>query len=1845
MLSSHKLQIFIESYYQEFKPSKEFIDPVQKFRVSNPENLIDTDFEYGLQSTKWETLQTVNNIPTVYSATGDLPVEAILSVEAIEGSKQIRVSTGTPHGLILGDPISVQGLTLYQAEGYFTVSGAPDLITFFYELDVPATVTGDISGGYTTIVPAKFYDGSALPIAVDVGAISNEAQPSAVTVTTEETHGFSPGTKVYLRNTVGPKNLVIDDPTLTAPDGRPYVDNTPSFSFNLDVDNSVSTGRGTFRESQVVSHDWEPTYSNYFGAGDFNPTTDEISWPSHQLHPRACLLFSSPNHLEVNGGLNDGYVYYVKIVDENTIQLSTDYENLSDTVSLSDIDDSRGPVRLGLVYKVERNNGLIRYTPSLTRSESSSNNSYSAPVNVNTNHNLTNIAGSGNIITNFNIYQAFGVTSAQWSTGYVYFYVGSNGSATTNFVTVSYSNRSWQGSWGGSASFNYNATNFVWTSGTDQFITLRTTASQSTWGTPYVNATLSWSSPTAGANHSGADLRSATFGLGGEQPGALVAFQGRTPGSYASSAENYSYLANQRTNGRYTTLNVPYTNIVTTADQSGGFTTNYNDSGLENFGTSSQIFYAFARPLATEKNTVFIQNHGVEEPTAATLTINATDFANGQRMAFADSTGNVTQIADEIVSVTLNPVSDDVLRMQYNGTPNTDNVARYPQRFTLTYIKSNDFYNTVYVANHKVIGSEEVLYTHSQYNIEDFVEYDVTDNGSNSAYTFSTTDVNMDGSTLPVGDNPTLTLYRGVTYHFDLNATGHPFYIKTSPTTGAGDQYTDGVTGNGTEVGVVLFTVPEDAPNTLYYACGVHSLMQGTIQVLEMSNNIGGLSFGQTYLASRVNDSRLGIGKAVSSVSSATTDPYGYANNATQTFFVDIETPLGLVPTGASITGIQFRGDFNLRQEYLYITFDDGDSYFVGENGSDSSVWQTENTFGSKDISSLLVTVGGKIGFNLTVDPTSQINFAVGGMTNWWEIRFQVSGDSGVVNLTSPGSGEQKFSIETLLGAYDGVYPIVDTNGPKSFDIQTDFTIPARRYKFTSSNINNVSNTITFADPHNLITGEKVTYVDNGNPSIFTNEPDELFIIAVSATAVKFAGSYLSAINNDSVDIGPQTGQHEIKSSNVIKAIKGSGIIDTTLGSETVVGSGTRFLSSFKRYDPIWIEENGILNEYQVKTITTDESMELFSAVGSTQSGADYFYATQIILRPDGFSLHKPFDGGVDITAGTSPNSKIVRQSRKYFRYQSGKGIQNSFAINFNPPRLASSITGNSLGIATVITQEVHNLNPDDPVVIKDCVVDFGENVYNGEFVVQSVIDPFTFTYEMSAVPIQQKASGFPSYYRKTWTDAFVRAGMFDDQNGFFYEYDGQKIYCVRRSSTAQIGGLVNVTRGSQVVTGSGTAFSTQVDVGQKVVIRGQSYLVVEVSSDTRMVVQPAYRGIDAKNVKATITVDTRVPQDQWNIDTCDGNGPSGFILNVNKIQMGYADYSWYGAGKIRFGWKDQNGEVKYVHEFKHNNRLDESYFRSGNLPGRYEIENGPSANHAPTLFHFGTSVIMDGTFDDDKAYLFTAQSKPFAFTNGANFTVNTNAVSTYQLITLNGRRVWVYALPVAQADAEKASTGTLVRDPSNTSLPEGTYVTQVKLDGASSLIYTSYPATATEPGPPTYADIPSATTITLGETTAIDLTRPLPLISIRLAPSVDSSLTGSVGEREIINRMQLQLKQAGVTANQDILVFLILNALPSSLHFDKVQQPSLSELIEHNAGETLLYGTTIYSLKASSGSTEIDLGELLEMGNSILGGDSIFPAGPDLLTVAVQPQNTATISGASPFFVSGKISWSESQA
>ena len=114
-------------------------------------------------------------------------------------------------------------------------------------------------------------------------------------------------------------------------------------------------------------------------------------------------------------------------------------------------------------------------------------------------------------------------------------------------------------------------------------------------------------------------------------------------------------------------------------------------------------------------------------------------------------------------------------------------------------------------------------------------QFDVSNNGA-VAFQYASTGA---GFTQNI-DNPTLYVTRGQKYHFNINASGHPFYFKTQQGSGTADQYTNGVEGNGTDVGIVTFVPPFDGPDSLFYQCSNHSGMFGTVFLLKESTGGGG---------------------------------------------------------------------------------------------------------------------------------------------------------------------------------------------------------------------------------------------------------------------------------------------------------------------------------------------------------------------------------------------------------------------------------------------------------------------------------------------------------------------------------------------------------------------------------------------------------------------------------------------------------------------------------------------------------------------------------------------------------------------------------------------------------------------------------------------------------------------------------------------------------------------------------------------------------------------------------------------------------------------------------------------
>jgi hypothetical protein len=1079
------------------------------------------------------------------------------------------------------------------------------------------------------------------------------------------------------------------------------------------------------------------------------------------------------------------------------------------------------------------------------------------------------------------------------------------------------------------------------------------------------------------------------------------------------------------------------------------------------------------------------------------------------------------------------------------------------------------------------------------------------------------------------------------------------------------------------------------------------------------------------------------------------------------------------------------------------------------------------------------------------------------------------------INLTAAGTGTQTFNVQTA-GSFDGAYTISNIISPTQYTFGVSAQIPKIQRSVTAGQVDTGTDIITITN-HRFATGTAIEYSNGGSPTIggLTNNAT-YYVIRLDKDKFKVADSYEAAIGGNARDLtgSPSGNNHVITSFTVVGEVAGAGTVAISNGLNTVTGTGTTFLSTFKVGDTIIINlGTGTVLQSEITGIKSNTVLSIATTASSTLSSLAYLIPSGLYVRPGAYSLHRPFDGGVEINAGYGADSQIIRQTRRYFRYQSGKGLVCQFAINFNPSIEIQSITASG-NVATVTTLLPHGLATNKTFTISECSVTSGTNFYNGTFSVQSVPSLTTFTYVMVGEPDDTSANGFPKLQIRNWNGSAIRCGMFDFQNGMFWEYDGTTLYAVRRNSTQQLAGTINATRNSNVITGQGTRFLEQLNAGDYVVVRGQTYKVVSIASNSTFYTSPAYKGLSTNRAIITKTIDTKIPQSQFSVDTCDGTGQTGYVLDIGRIQMAYIDYSWYGAGKIRFGFKDQNGHVKYVHEFKHNNKEYEAYLRSGNLPARYEILNAGTPQFAPSLAHWGTTVAMDGKYDNDGSYLFTGSSSLLSFSGStatatgavgnytyvnadgstatqpiissntaaipiASVNIATNVItltnhgfSSNQVIQyfngggagmsglVNGQHYYVIVDSTSTFGLRSTTTGSRIAvgtqgnaaqffrfawrlNVTQTSVPGygnriihrfrtdasgfaaigsvsfGTEITSSAIGrsvgdfGGTARVYrvsnvgggvadidfffsvadgsvnSTFTATATGGGASPQipaqgllgskyfasADI-SGTTLTVqsitgtgfggnidvgstvsgtgiipgtfitarvggtggtgtytlsqagttgtgvtisgiagrGVTTGVQAftafasnlahtigtTTPIPslipLVSIRLAPSVDSGLIGAVGVRDIINRMQLDLQTVGLLTTHDVEIRLILNGALNAYPWTNVGVPSLCQYIAHANDDNVVGGTTVFTFRASGGSTDSTgkklsnvfnqmIDNLLSLGNSILGGDGVFPNGPDVLTIGIAPLNITGITVNSPLSLSSRITWSESQA
>ena len=726
---------------------------------------------------------------------------------------------------------------------------------------------------------------------------------------------------------------------------------------------------------------------------------------------------------------------------------------------------------------------------------------------------------------------------------------------------------------------------------------------------------------------------------------------------------------------------------------------------------------------------------------------------------------------------------------------------------------------------------------------------------------------------------------------------------------------------------------------------------------------------------------------------------------------------------------------------------------------------------------------------------------------------------------------------------------------------------------------------------------------------------------------------------------------------------------------------------------------------YTISSIISSNTFNIIQQVGGPAVGA--LTGGIVYARPQGQALHRPFDGGVRFsTNAASHNQQYIRQTRRYFRYQSGKGIQMSTGTTLKPQFNLDGITYQSAnGVVSVTTKDPHNIQPGVGIFISGV----NETGYNGSYTIQNVVTPYTFTYVPTSTPSNSVASG--NYYASanSWNGSTNRIGIFDSQNGLFWEYDGQTLSAVKRNSTYQISGTISANSGSSYITGTNTVFNKQLSVGDYIVIKGMSYRVLNILTDTNMMVTPSYRGL-ANTVSAACskTIDLKISQSAFNIDRMDGTGPSGYNIDLTKMQMFYIDYSWYGAGFVRWGVRGPDGSVIYVHKLVNNNVNYLAYMRSGNLPGRYETNTfgkltymtGGASGSGTNLTATDTTINVANTTGFASAGILAIRNS--SQVEFVNYTGTTSTSFTGLTRGQTGNTsIWFTSIAGNNVITLAGSNGTggiqVGQYVVGANIPPQTYITSYVPNTSITLSYapTSQMTIASNAAFLPMANVAqtftfSATAQTVVEQHSIQFGPEInhwgtsaimdggftpdksfiftkgmqvpvsilsgantALMSFRTAPSASSGVPGAgLGIREVINRMQLLPFELDAYSNQGMLITVYLNSTAnnSTNTWLNVGGSSLTQYVFHNNPTYVTNGEPVFGffLNSSNGvyaTTQQDLTQLLALGNSILGG------GTANTNMGIYPDGPDVLTvvaqniGPAAGNVQARFSWNEAQA
>lgn len=116
---------------------------------------------------------------------------------------------------------------------------------------------------------------------------------------------------------------------------------------------------------------------------------------------------------------------------------------------------------------------------------------------------------------------------------------------------------------------------------------------------------------------------------------------------------------------------------------------------------------------------------------------------------------------------------------------------------------------------------------------------------------------------------------------------------------------------------------------------------------------------------------------------------------------------------------------------------------------------------------------------------------------------------------------------------------------------------------------------------------------------------------------------------------------------------------------------------------------------------------------------------------------------------------------------------------------------------------------------------------------------------------------------------------------------------------------------------------------------------------------------------------DQIVPQSSWNLDKLNGSGASGLTLDLTKTQILVIELQALYVGRVRVGF-DIDGDIVWVHQFTHANRVVAPYIQTANLPIRCGMTS--TAAVSTTMRYICSSVISESGDGDIGGYHFSQE-------------------------------------------------------------------------------------------------------------------------------------------------------------------------------------------------------------------------------------------------------------------------------